>query len=89
MAAPFNSEPFWTKRGYVGSFRPLPYYQINGADPQPGTDMGALDIGALTNPITVPAAPDPGNVVFPDTGLSNMACTVASAKAIFADELSH
>jgi len=70
-AAPFVSEPFWIKRGFVGSFRPLPYYQINGTDPQPASDMGALDVGALTNSITVPPAPDPGNVLFPDVGAAN------------------
>lgn len=73
-ASPYTSEPFWIKRGYVGSFRPLPYYQINGADPQPASDAGPLDVGALTNPITVPPAPDPGNIIFPDVAAPNSVC---------------
>lgn len=87
--APFVSEPLWRKRGFVGSSRPLPYYQISGADLQPPSDAGAMDIGALTNPIAVAAAPDPGTVVFPDVAVSNMACTVAGGKAVFADELAY
>jgi hypothetical protein len=86
-AAPFNSEPLWIKRGYVGSFRPLPYYQINGADPQPSSDAGPLDVGALTQPATVPPLPDPGNILFPDVGVSNMACTIASSQPMFPDEV--
>lgn len=89
VAAPFISDPFWIKRGYVGSFRPLPYYQINGTDPQPGNDMGPLDVGALTNPITVPPAPDPGSISFPDVALSSMGCTMATNQAVFADEVGH
>ncbi len=51
--------------------------------------MGPLDVGALTNPISVPPAPDAGNVLFPDVGASNGVCTSATVKAMFADEVAH
>ncbi|MBB5209335.1 hypothetical protein [Chiayiivirga flava] len=87
--APFVSEPFFAKRGMVGSVRPLPFYQINGTDPQPANDAGPLDVGALINPLAVAPAPDPGTVLFPDVAVSSMACTTANAKAMFADEVVH
>ena len=87
--APYVSQPLWQKRGFVGSFRPLPHYQIKGADPQPISDMGPLDVGALANAISVPAAPDPGNLALPDLAASNMACTIAGTQPMFADEMAH
>ncbi len=87
--APYTSQPLWQKRGIVGSFRPLPYYQINGTDPQPINDMGPLDVGALANAISVPVAPDAGNVLFPELAASDMTCTVAGTQPMFADEMAH
>jgi hypothetical protein len=86
---PFVSEPFWSKRGLRGSLRPLPYYQINGTDPQPSDDAGALDVGALAAPLDIAAVPSPGSIQFPDVGQSNIACTIGGKKAMFADEVAH
>jgi hypothetical protein len=88
-ATPFVSEPFFSKRGFVGSLRPMPYYQRNGADPQPADDTGALDVGALAGALPLFAVPDPGVIDFPDVAESNMACTTANNKALFADEVAH
>jgi len=64
---PYVPDAMFTKRGMIGSFRPMPFYLVIGADPQPANDMGALDVGALT-PTYATVLPDTGGTVnFPNT----------------------
>jgi len=58
---PYVPDLMYTKRGFVGSFRPMPFYLVIGTDPQPANDTGALDVGSLS-PQTMGAG------VLPDTG---------------------
>jgi hypothetical protein len=66
IAQPYVPDPMFTKRGMVGSFRPIPFYLVIGTDPQPTNDMGALDVGALPPSFGV-VAPDTGGILnFPN-----------------------
>ena len=87
--APYLPEPFYTKRGVIGSFRPMPFYLISGADPQPPGDMGPNDVGSLSLPLNAPAHADTGGVIsFPNTPPApNSACTSTSAAPYFEDEI--
>lgn len=72
----------------VGSFQPLPFYLLIGADPQPSNDMGAQDVGNLTPTFAPAALPDGlGEVSFPNTPPApNSACTAPPAP-FFEDEI--
>lgn len=81
-------EPMFTKRGLVGSFQPLPFYLIIGADPQPANDAGALDVGNLTpgfSPTTLPS--QGGSLTFESTPVSIGTCTSTSNAPFFEDEI--
>jgi hypothetical protein len=88
-AAPYLPEPFYKKRGVIGSFRPMPFYLISGADPQPANDIGPNDIGSLTQVLNVPALPEADGVIsFPNTPPApNTACTSTSQDPYFEDEI--
>ena len=64
---PYVPDAMFTKRGMIGSFRPMPFYLVVGADPQPANDLGALDVGALTPPFSVVLPDQGGTVNFPNT----------------------
>jgi len=61
VANPYVPDLMYTKRGFIGNFRPMPFYLISGADPQPANDTGLLDVGSRT-PMNM------GTGVAPDTG---------------------
>jgi len=67
MANPYVPDAMYTKRGFIGNFRPMPFYLISGADPQPITDIGSSDVGSLTNVGTGVAPNTGGTVRFPNT----------------------
>jgi len=87
--APYLPDPLFKKRGVVGSFRPMPFYLVSGADPQPLDDVGPSDVGALAPPLTVPALAETGGVVsFPNTPPAPLAvCTSPTTAAFFEDEI--
>lgn len=89
MMAPYVPDPFYIKRGIIGSFRPMPFYLISGADPQPANDMGANDVGSLSAPLNPPSLADTGGVIsFPNSPPApNAACTSAPPVPFFDDEL--
>jgi hypothetical protein len=67
VQSPYVPDAMFIKRGMIGSFRPIPFYMIIGADPQPANDTGALDVGALT-PAYATVLPDTGGTMsFPNT----------------------
>jgi hypothetical protein len=69
MQNPYVPETMYAKRGFIGNFRPMPFYLTIGTDPQPANDMGALDVGALTpQSMGTGVAPTTGGTVnFPNT----------------------
>jgi hypothetical protein len=76
MANPYVPAPMFTKRGMIGSFRPMPFYEIIGTDPQPANDMGALDVGALPPAYSIVLPDTGGTMSFPNTPPSPVAgCT--------------
>jgi hypothetical protein len=75
---PYVSEPFYSKRGLVGSFSPQPFYKLHAADPQPLSDSGPLDVGTLTPVLVTTQLPFAGEFTFPDVGVSNPACPTPS-----------
>lgn len=89
VMAPYVPDPFYIKRGIIGSFRPMPFYLISGADPQPANDMGANDVGSLSAPLNPPALADTGGVIsFPNSPPApNGACTSAPPIPFFDDEI--
>lgn len=64
---PYVPDAMFTKRGMIGSFRPMPFYQLIGADPQPANDAGVLDVGALTPSYTTVLPFGGGTMNFPNT----------------------
>jgi hypothetical protein len=84
----YQPDAMFAKRGMVGSFQPLPFYLLIGADPQPSNDMGAQDVGNLTPTFAPAALPDGlGEVSFPNTPPApNSACTAPPAP-FFEDEI--
>jgi hypothetical protein len=73
-AAPFVSEPFFNKRGRIGSNRGIPIYLVSGANPQPSNDLGALDVGNLLPSFAPADAPARAEFFFPDVVNSVAAC---------------
>ena len=64
---PYVPDAMFIKRGMIGSFRPMPFYQLIGADPQPANDAGALDVGALTPAFATGLPFGGGTLNFPNT----------------------
>lgn len=62
---PYVPDAMAIKRGMIGSFRPMPFYLLIGADPQPANDMGALDVGALAPDFGVGLPLAGGSMSFP------------------------
>ncbi len=86
--APYAPDPLYNKRGIIGSFRPMPFYLIVGADPQPTNDAGSNDVGALAAALNPPAVAEPGGVLsFPNTVPSPLSACTASPTAFFQDEI--
>jgi hypothetical protein len=90
VASPYAPDPMFTKRGIVGSFRPLPFYLVIGATPQPSTDTGPNDVGALTPLFSSSTYPLTGGALtFPNAPVTSGACTPPAmlAEPFFEDEL--
>jgi hypothetical protein len=87
-SASYAPDPFYKKRGIIGSFRPMPFYIFSGTDPQPSTDAGPDDIGALTAAFNPSATAEPGgSLSFPNAAPApNSSCTSGSAP-YFQDEI--
>ena len=85
---PYQPEPLFSKRGIIGSFRPMPFYLVIGTDPQPAADAGTNDVGNLTPSFAPAALPSAGGEIsYPNTPpASNSACTSATNEAYFPDE---
>ena len=66
VTATYDPDGMFIKRGIIGSNRPMPYYQLVGADPQPASDMGTNDIGSLL-PVYATIPPESAGVMsFPN-----------------------
>jgi len=64
---PYVPDLMYTKRGMVGNFRPMPFYLVIGADPQPANDTGPLDVGSLSPVLATSVLPDTGGTLnFPN-----------------------
>ncbi|QBB69339.1 hypothetical protein ELE36_02530 [Pseudolysobacter antarcticus] len=90
VASPYAPDPMFTKRGIVGSFRPLAFYLEIGADPQPSNDTGPNDVGALTPLFSSSVYPLTGGALsFPNAPVTSGACTPppALAEPYFEDEI--
>jgi hypothetical protein len=75
---PYVVEPFFTKRGRLGSFRPVPIHVISQGDAQPGNDQGPQDVGNLTPIFNASDLPRMVTFRFPEVAVSSNVCPTPS-----------